>query len=73
MTIEQVNYNAFITRNFSFSNSVFYPFRELSVTFVKYKIAVCKLFQFGRVQNLSFGKELSMSWTLEMEGFNGVT
>ena len=32
--------------NFSISNSVFYPFGELSAIFIKIKIVVCKLFQF---------------------------
>ena len=49
-----------VTSNFSFSHSVFYPFGEHSVTFIKFKIVVCKLFQFGRVLNLSFGKGLKM-------------
>ena len=35
--------------NFSFSNSVFYPFGKLSAIFFKFEIVVCKLFQFGRV------------------------
>ena len=37
--------------NFSFSHSVFYPFGELSVMFIKFKtkIVVCKLFHLGRV------------------------
>ena len=30
-------------------HSVFYPFGELSAIFIKFKIVVCKLFQFGRV------------------------
>ena len=38
-----------VTSNFSFSRSVFYPFGELSAIFIKFKIAVCKLFQFDRV------------------------
>ena len=38
-----------VTSNFSFSHSVFYPFRELSAIFVKFKIVICKLFQFGSV------------------------
>ena len=38
-----------VTSNFSFSHSVFYPFRKLSAIFFKSKIVVCKLFQFGRV------------------------
>ena len=44
--------------NFSFSHSVFYPFRELSAIFIKFENVVCNLFQFGTVQNLSFGKGL---------------
>ena len=38
-----------VTSNFSFSRSVFYLFGELSAIFIKSKIVVCKLFQFGRV------------------------
>ena len=45
--------------NFSFSHSVFYSFRELFIIFMKLEIVICKLFQFGRVQNLSFGKGLT--------------
>ena len=37
----------------------FYRFGELSAIFTKFKIVVCKLFRIGRVQNLSFGKELN--------------
>ena len=33
-----------VTSNFSFSHSVFYPFKELSAIFVKLEIVVCKLF-----------------------------
>ena len=29
--------------------SVFYPFREFPTIFIKFKIVVCKLCQFGRV------------------------
>ena len=47
-----------VTSNFSFSHSVFYPFRELSAIFIKFEIVVCKLFQFRRVKNLLFGKGL---------------
>ena len=47
-----------VTRNFSFSHSVFYPFGKLSAISIKFKIAVCLLFQFGSVQNMSFGKGL---------------
>ena len=38
-----------VTSNFSFSRSVFYLFGELSVIFIKFGIAVCKILQFGRV------------------------
>ena len=38
-----------MTCSFSFFHSVFYPFGELSAVFIKFKIVVCKLFQFGRV------------------------
>ena len=38
-----------VTSNFSFSHSIFYTFEELSAIFIKFKIVVCKLFQFGRV------------------------
>ena len=47
-----------IKSNFPFSHSVFYLFGELSAIFIKFKIVGCKLFQFGRVWNLSFGKGL---------------
>ena len=48
-----------ITSNFSFSHSVFYPFWELSVIFIKFKTTVCNIFQFVGVWNLSFGKGLT--------------
>ena len=38
-----------ITSNFSFSHSVFYSFGELSAIFIKLKIFICKLFEFGIV------------------------
>ena len=44
-----------IMSNLSFSHSVFYPFGELSAIFIKFRIVICKLFQFGRDKNLSFG------------------
>ena len=47
-----------VMSNFSFSHSAFYQFGELS--FVKFKIVVCKLFQYWRVQNLLFGKGLKI-------------
>ena len=49
-----------VTSNLSFSHSVFYLFKELSVKFNKFEIVVCKLFEFGGVENLSFGKGLSI-------------
>ena len=50
--------------NFSFSHSVFYPFGELSARFINFKIVVCNLFQFGRVQTLSFGKGIRVIFKL---------
>ena len=38
-----------VTSNFSFSHSVSYPFGKISAIFMKIKIVVCKLFQFGQV------------------------
>ena len=48
-----------MTSNFSFSHSVFYPVIELFAVFIKFRIVVCKLFQFGRVQNMLFGNGLN--------------
>ena len=48
-----------IMSNFSFSHSVFCLFGEVPVIFLKVEIVVCKLFQFVRVKNLSFGKGLN--------------
>ena len=39
--------------------STFYSFTKLSTILIKYEIVVCKLFQFGRVKNLLFGKKLT--------------
>ena len=55
-----------VTSNFSFFHSVFYhsvfyPLGKLSSIVIKFKIVLCKLFQFGRVQNLLFGKGLNYS------------
>ena len=44
----------FITSNFSFSHSVFYPFVLLSAIYIKSKIVVCKLFHFGRTEKLKY-------------------
>ena len=38
-----------VTSKFSFSNSFFYLFKELSSIFSKFEIVVCKLFHFQRV------------------------
>ena len=50
---------------FSFSHSVFYPFGELSAICVKLEIVICKLFQFGSVKYLSFGKGLNFGQGLK--------
>ena len=49
------------TSNFSFSHSIFYPFEELSTSFLKYEIVICKPFQFWSVLNLLFGKGLKVT------------
>ena len=36
-----------VTSNFSFSHRVFYPLGEISAIFIKFKIVVCKLFEFA--------------------------
>ena len=51
-----------VMSSFSFSRSVFHPFGELSAFFITYEIVVCKLFQFGKVKILSFGKGLNLVW-----------
>ena len=38
-------------------------FNNSTAVFIKFKIVVCKLFQFGWVWNLSFGKGLTLSQT----------
>ena len=43
------NEKLLVTSNFSFSHSVFYPFKELFAIHIKLTIVFCKLFQFGRV------------------------
>ena len=61
-----------VTSNFSFSRSVFYPFGELCPIFIKFKIVVCKVFQFGslkfivweRVKSGLCGKESKIEVTL---------
>ena len=51
--------------NLSSSHSVFYPFWELSVIFIKFEIVVCKLFQVVRVKKkMSFGKRIKADFGL---------
>ena len=38
-----------VTSNFSFSHIIFFTFGELPAVFIKFKIVVCKFFQFGSV------------------------
>ena len=57
-----------VTSNFSFSHSVFYQSGELYAIFIKFKIVSCNLFQFGIVQNLSFGKGLNHVGSCETQG-----
>ena len=47
--------------NFPFPTVFSIPFRELPTVFIKVNIVVCNFFQFGIVQNLSFGKGLKSS------------
>ena len=50
-----------VTSNFSFSNSIFYPhLGEFFAIFIDFEIVVCKLFQYGTIWNLSFGKGLKI-------------
>ena len=43
------------------SPQCFLPFSgDLSAVFIKFKIVICKLFQFGRTLNLMFGKRLTV-------------
>ena len=45
-----------VTSNFSLFHSVFYLFGELSAIFIKFKIVVCKLFQFEASEICYLGK-----------------
>ena len=45
-----------VTSNFSFSHSVLYPFGEVFTIFIKFKIAVCKLFSFEVSKICRLGK-----------------
>ena len=47
----RVQYKSFenTVGNFFFSHSVSYPFGKLSAIFIKFKIVICKVFQFGSV------------------------
>ena len=55
-----------VSSNFSFFHNVFYPLGELYAIFIEFEIVVCKLFEFGRVYNLSFGKGLKSRIRLRM-------
>ena len=55
-------YRAFSTsflKTLSKKQKFFNPIGELSVVFIKFEITVCKLFEFGRMYNLSFGITLT--------------
>ena len=54
-----------VKSNFSFSRFVFYPFGEVYAVFVKFEIVVCKLFKFGWIHNLLFGKGLNAALNIE--------
>ena len=41
-----------VTINVSVCHNAFYTFVELSAIFIKHEFVVCKLFQFGPVQNI---------------------
>ena len=63
LTLSQTSPGSFVSAvqvfwKHSFSHRVFYLFQELSAISIKFKIVVCKLFQFGMVKNLSYGKGL---------------
>ena len=59
-----------ITSNFSFFHSVFYLFGELSAIFIKLKIVVCNLFQFGRVLKFVVWERVKLNLTHKMQNFN---
>ena len=69
-----------VTSNFSFSHSVFYPFSELSAIFIKFKIVVCKLFQFRslkfvvweRVKKISVSTKLQYNCIKTVEGVHNM-
>ena len=45
-----------LMEQFSFSHNVFCTFGYFSTISINFKIVLCKLFRFGRVKTLSFGK-----------------
>ena len=53
-----------VTSNFSFSHKVFCSFWR--ILFITFWNVVCKLFQFGTVENLVFGKGLFWEYTYIM-------
>ena len=46
--------------NFSFSQSVFYPFGELCAIFIKSEIVFCNSFSSDQSKSLSLGKDLNI-------------
>ena len=50
-----------VTSNFSFSHSLFYPSKDLSVIFVKFEIVVCKLFQFEKSLKFAIWERVKQS------------
>ena len=49
-----------VTSIFSFFHSVFYPNKNRYNNLSNIQFVVCKCFEFGRVQKLSFGKEFEV-------------
>ena len=43
-------------KQFFLSQIVFYLLGKFSAIFINFKIVICRLFQFGKVEKLSFGK-----------------
>ena len=57
-----------IKSNLSFSHSVFYPFGKLSATFIKFKIVICKLFQFGKSLKFVFWERVKFIFWYRIKG-----
>ena len=58
--------------NFSFSQSVFYQFEELSATFIKLWIVVYKCFQFGKGLKMSAAVCLNLDQSEILLSGNGL-